>query len=410
MKTLPRILFISQHWPHRDATASELRSLHTRRALEKIGDVSVIVLDAEEGGAGWNSNNERNFDLMEAVPVHPHLNRTTFEKLRWAFDSRSPYGQGRSVAVQGTQRILEEIEKFDLIWFSKIRTASMLAHWAWPRSVLDIDDIPSLFESSVLQNGGSPLQQARTWMRRLNWRRREKLLSERFDMLAVCSEEDKHYLQSLGITSSIHVIPNGFEEPVAEPARNPSRPPRIGFVGIFDYYPNVEGINWFVRECWPHIKRKYPEVELRLAGRNTEGAVLPSGKDIEVLGWVQDIDSEVATWSLMVVPLHKGAGTRGKIAYAFSRRCPIVSTSLGAYGYEVDNEREIVLADDPVSFANACLRLLQQPEEATKMAERANKKFLEKWTWSAIQPRVWAAAEDCLRKTRDVSTPRLSRT
>jgi hypothetical protein len=31
------------------------------------------------------------------------------------------------------------------------------------------------------------------------------------------------------------------------------------------------------------------------------------------------------------------------------------------------------------------------------MAERAWRQYLEKWTWEAIQPSVWAAVEDCLK-------------
>ena len=200
------------------------------------------------------------------------------------------------------------------------------------------------------------------------------------------------------------MIPNGFEEPIRRtPYELPSTPPRIGFIGIFDYFPNVEGIQWFVRNCWPKIKSKCPDVKLRLAGRFSNGPLQLAATDIEPLGWVENIDDEVATWSLMIVPLQKGAGTRGKIAYGFSRRCPIVSTSIGAYGYEIENGREIILADKSDHFAEACLTMLQRPQEAADMAERANKKFLEKWTWKAIQPRVWAAAEDCLRRSANPS-------
>ena len=99
----------------------------------------------------------------------------------------------------------------------------------------------------------------------------------------------------------------------------------------------------------------------------------------------------------MVVPLQLGAGTRVKIAEAFSRRCPIVSTSLGAYGYNVEHEREVLVANSAQELADACLRAARQPEEAGRMADRAWSRFLEEWSWDAIQPRVWSAAEACLR-------------
>jgi hypothetical protein len=45
--------------------------------------------------------------------------------------------------------------------------------------------------------------------------------------------------------------------------------------------------------------------------------------------------------------------------------------------------------------------ILREPERAAEMADRAWREFLDKWTWDAIRPRVWAAAEDCLRLERD---------
>ena len=109
----------------------------------------------------------KGFNLADVIRVHEHMNRGVYGKLRWAFDPRSNHPQGKSVGPEGTDRVLRQIEKYDLIWFSKIRSASMLAQWSWPRSVLDLDDVPSVFETSVLQNGGSIPQKFMTGMRRL---------------------------------------------------------------------------------------------------------------------------------------------------------------------------------------------------------------------------------------------------
>ena len=99
----------------------------------------------------------------------------------------------------------------------------------------------------------------------------------------------------------------------------------------------------------------------------------------------------------MIVPIQTGAGTRVKIADAFSRKCPLVSTSFGALGYAVQHDQELLLADEPDDFANACLSLIDDPAKAARLAEQGHKSFLEKWTWDAVAPRVWNAAEDCLR-------------
>lgn len=393
-----RILYISQHWPHRQKSASELRAFYVRRALEKIGQVDVVVLDAEGGGEDWAPNSGFRFRILESLAVQERPNRSLYQKLMWALDPRTPYFQGIAVGSDAATWMQRQIDNYDLIWFSKIRTPGMFPQWTWPRSVLDIDDVPSLFEASVFRNQRSLRERALTRIRYTSLQRREKLLGERFSTLVVCSENDRRYLIDLGIHAPIHVVPNGFEAGSKEPRPLPTLPPRIGLAAIFDYYPNVEGIEWFTKECWPRIKTEVPDARLRLAGRYSSGPLGLSGTDIDWLGWVEDIGTEIDTWSLMIVPIRVGAGTRVKVALGFSRMCPIVSTRLGAYGYEARNEEEILLADSAEAFADACVRLIRKPSEAAEMAKRAREKFLQKWTWEAIEPSIWEAAKDCLRR------------
>jgi glycosyltransferase involved in cell wall biosynthesis len=279
----------------------------------------------------------------------------------------------------------------------------MFPRWAWSRSVADIDDVPSTYERAARDTEPDWHKRLLTSVRIASWRRREQLLGERFTVLATCSENDQRYLRSLGVTAPIHVIPNGFERPTEPPTRCLAIPPRLGFIGIFDYEPNLDGIRWFARECWPLVKRDVPDARLRLVGRLSDGPLKPSGPDIDALGWVDDADGEMSTWSAMIVPIRLGAGTRGKIAHAFSQKCPVVSTTLGAYGYDAVNGREMFLADSPADFAAACVRTIRAPSEAAAVAERAWQDFLERWAWDAIRPRVWAAAEECLRLSRSGS-------
>ena len=217
-------------------------------------------------------------------------------------------------------------------------------------------------------------------------------------MLGVCSESDRQYLS---LKAPVHVIPNGFECPVGEPVRRPAPTGRIGFIGLFDHLPNLDGIQWFVRECWPQIKRQAPDARLRLVGKLSAGSLNLPGPDIDTLGWVSDPAGEIGTWSAMIVPLRFGAGTRLKIAEAFSRKCPVVSTRLGAYGYEVQAGRELLLADRPEAFAAACLSLIREPSRGTDLAGHAWQHFVKQLTWQSITPRIHAAAEDCLRRSHD---------
>ena len=106
----------------------------------------------------------------------------------------------------------------------------------------------------------------------------------------------------------------------------------------------------------------------------------------------------------MIVPIRVGAGTRGKIAQAFGLKLPVVSTSLGAFGYDATDGDIMYLADSASGFAGACVRTIAEPAAAQSMAERAWNAFLERWTWDAIGQRIRNAAQDCLEAGTEAAT------
>jgi glycosyltransferase involved in cell wall biosynthesis len=363
--------------------------------LQKIGAVTMVVVSSDPAAPESVERTSAEFSVEPGVKVIDHRNRGFARRFRWAFDTRFLNVHGCVAEDAGRARLLASLGNFDLIWVLNSRTPNILNLWRWPNSVLDADDIPSAFQRSVWQNGARLKEKWKAGIQMQLLRRRERFWKERFNVLSVCSEADREYL---GGGEQIHVIPNGFERPSSEPARCLADPPRIGFIGLYSYQPNLEGMNWFLRECWPQVKRQIPNARLRLVGKDTNGPLMPAARDVDALGYLDDPSAEITTWSAMIVPVLHGAGTRVKIADGFSRKCPVVSTSLGAFGYDIQSSRELLLADDGNGFANACVSLVRNPSQARQIAERAFAAFLQKWTWDAIAPRVWAAAEDALSR------------
>jgi len=392
----PRISYVTPFWGDCSDSASGIRSQHVERALRATGTVDVVAVESYAQLADKDRVN-----VASVLRVHSTADRGVAGKIDRIFNPRARYPHGVAVGSDNLETVLRGLEASDLVWFFKLRTANMFPRWAWARSVVDIDDIPSKFEESVMLAEPSTLRRVTPAMRVWSWKRRERLLAQRFTVLAVCSHSDREHLHQIGVDAPIHVIPNGFDRPTRTPARQLTHPPRVGFIGVFDHLPNVAGIHWFAREVWPKIKREVPDARLRVIGRLSDGPSKPSGADIDALGWVADPTDEMATWSAMVVPVRIGAGTRGKIAHAFSQRCPVVSTTLGAYGYGSENGDDMLIADTADTFAAACLRTIRDPQAAGAMAERAWQQFLQKWTWDAIRPQIWAAVDDCLRAGRD---------
>jgi glycosyltransferase involved in cell wall biosynthesis len=171
--------------------------------------------------------------------------------------------------------------------------------------------------------------------------------------------------------------------------------------------PNEDGGKWFIRDVWPIIKREFPHVQLRLVGLGSEGYLTKLGPDITGMGWLADPGGEIASWSAMIVPIKAGAGTRVKVAEGFARRCPVVATTIGAFGYDVENGREVLLADRADDFASACIRLLRNPELGEALSERAHKRFLERWTWDSFESTVGKVVQECLARSNRAQQHRL---
>jgi glycosyltransferase involved in cell wall biosynthesis len=318
-------------------------------------------------------------------------------KLRWALDLRYHNLHGLQITASDREEVARTIPKYDLVWMLNSRTANILGLDTWKRAHLDIDDVPSTYLKGVAQSEPGTVRRLKLGIQQRLLRRRELRLASRFTTLSVCSDEDRRYLKG---DDRMHVIPNGFARPKQDPVRDLAHPPRIGFVGLYSYAPNSDGVRWFLSQCWPILQERIPGIRFRLVGKETDGPDAPRMPGVDNLGWVDNPAAEMATWSAMVIPIRFGGGTRIKIADGFSRKCPIVSTTLGAFGYGAVDGRQLRLADDPKAFAQACVDLIERPDEGAAIAERAWSEFLEKWTWDAIAPRVERAAEDCLSRSR----------
>ena len=397
-----RILYLSAYWPRsQPLCGGEWRALGIGRALRELGSVQTIVVRSGANQEARANQTTNELNVVRFIEPRPRFRQGLPGKVRWIVDPSIPYPLGFGVDADASAFVSQKINDSDLVWFCNFRTPYMFENSIWPKSVLDVDDLPSCFEKSMLPAATGFRDSVARMLRIYSWRRRESTLGKRFTVLATCSDSDETYLRKIGCSGPVHVIPNGFDQPSGDPVRRPVTPPRIGFVGPFAHPPNLEGIRWFAKECWPLIKLQVPDARLRIVGKGSESELKPIGSDIDGLGWVPDLAEEMASWSLMVVPIRSGAGTRVKLAQALSLKCPVVSTSYGAYGYNAKDGTYMLLADAPDAFAKACVGVVGSPMQARAMANRAWQDFLQNWTWDAIAPRVWAAAEECLRRSKN---------
>lgn len=161
----------------------------------------------------------------------------------------------------------------------------------------------------------------------------------------------------------------------------------IVFVGSMDWMPNVDGIEWFVAEVLPLIRRELPGTTVAIVGRKPPAGIIElANKDaaIKVTGTVPDVRPYLWGSSISVVPLRIGGGTRIKIYEAMAAYSPVISTAIGAEGLDVKHGENILLADDPSAFASACVTLLRDAAQRSRIAASAQKHVTAHYSWEGV--------------------------
>jgi len=256
---------------------------------------------------------------------------------------------------------------------------------------MDMDDV----ESMVVQSQeGLAARLGRAKLARL-----ESRVVRQFDLTLVCSPEDRQILEQRAGQGQVAVLPN-IAPPKGEPtpSRESSGVPMLLFVGLLDYAPNVEGIEWFCRDVLPLMRTAVvSRFQIAIVGRHPTPAVLQLDgiPEVKVVGEVEETGSWFARAEAMIVPLHFGGGTRIKILEAFSFGCPVVSTTFGARGLGVADREELLLADSAEDFAAACLETISRPELRDELTRRAAERVARDYDSTALERYMRAVLDQC---------------
>jgi glycosyltransferase involved in cell wall biosynthesis len=160
-----------------------------------------------------------------------------------------------------------------------------------------------------------------------------------------------------------------------------------------DWLPNIDGMRWFCQEVLPLIRARRPDCRLSVVGRTPSREILRLGERdplIEITGTVPDVRPWLWKAAVSIVPLRIGGGTRMKIYEAMAARTPVVSTTIGAEGLEVNPSRDIGIADDAPGFAERCLELLAGEDRRNAQAEAAWTLVEREFGWDKIALRFEA--------------------
>jgi sugar transferase (PEP-CTERM/EpsH1 system associated) len=217
----------------------------------------------------------------------------------------------------------------------------------------------------------------------------EKAVNKVFDKsLFVSKNELALFLRYFPEAKNCSVVPNGvdhnyFSGKATEVKENFTFPLLV-FSGAMDYYANIDGVIWFVKEVLPAIKEVFPGTKFIISGSHPQTSVKALEKDpaVTVTGFVPDIRKYYKAADICIVPLRIARGVQNKVLEAMSMGKAVVSTSQAVQGICAEPDKDLVVADNPDSFAQAVIGLLVDRVKLENIGASARNFTLKNHNWS----------------------------
>jgi len=394
MKSPPwRILWVKAGALHPPDTGGKIRTLSMLRELSRWHQVTFLGLQPE--GVELHPDESPDPYAREKIwiekPEPARKSAQFFLRLALNLLSSKPFALSKHCSSEMRARLIEldASGRFDVIVCDFLVPALHFAghDWRTPR-VLFQHNMESQIWKRMAANHPNWFGRAffqSQFRRMFQW---EEKLSRMFDGIITVSADDTRFARDVyGLTNVLGDVPPGVDTEFFKPATSEhAASATLAFLGSMDWMPNVEGIQWFVRQVYPAVKLSVPDVRLRIIGRRPGAeihALAKADPSIEVTGTVDDVRPHLRDASAMIVPLLSGGGTRIKILEAMAFGTPVLSTTVGAEGLPFEDGRHLLLADQPEMFASRCVDLIRSQAARQKLATAARTEVVDHFSWAA---------------------------
>jgi O-antigen biosynthesis protein len=182
-------------------------------------------------------------------------------------------------------------------------------------------------------------------------------VAQNSNLTLFCSSVESAILRSENANLEVLDLWAEYEVAIARPIW--SKTSGLLFVGGFRHQPNVHALKYFVEQILPKIKIQSPEMHIKVVGTGLDIGLVNLLKSVGVdyLGRVDDLGEIYRQSRVVIAPLVSGGGKKGKIGEALSYGLPVVTTSIGAEGFDFENEKDAFVSDDPDVFVKYILDL-----------------------------------------------------
>ena len=334
-----RSVLVLGHWlPAMDQSAGGLRAFTILQILREEGYIVVLGADREKSEHVWLFGSNQELNRTEAMFERLNIEVLYGSKavLRHLYEKGYEY---RFVVLSYPEVAYR--------YFSYVRAYAINAkviydpvdlHWLRMKRESGIKDDDVLRQQSE------------------NYRKMEGFNAAAADIVFAVTHQERSQILEEVKNAKVEVIPTIHA--CVDKVKPLAGRKNLLFVGHYSHSPNEDAVSYFVKEIFPLIRQDIPGVVFYIVGSQiTEAVQSLASRDVVAVGYVPDLMPYLDGCRVFVAPLRYGAGIKGKIAQSMGVGLPVVTTSIGAEGMNLIDGEHVLIADSPVAFASAVVRL-----------------------------------------------------
>lgn len=192
--------------------------------------------------------------------------------------------------------------------------------------------------------------------------RLETVIAPQLDYIVAISDKEKDTMAQYADKNKIITISNiHYPKIDISERKNFNESKGIIFIGSI-HEPNIDAVKFLYEKIMPLVWKTNPELEVSVIGNVADKLDIKQYPKFKFLGFVESIEEYFMNSRIMVAPLRFGAGVKGKIGQAFEYFFPVVTTDIGAEGMQLTDQKNVLIANDEKTFAEAIIQLNNNEE------------------------------------------------
>ena len=386
---MKKILYISDQSPFNNSYGAQQRTSLLYNILCEIGHVDLVCFTSEPiPQATLRPNCTIKYFGELPIKVHSKI-VIRLKKLCNIFFSFSPYSvYDKNRDASKIANNLLKNNQYDRIVIRYIKNAFMCGLLGDKRIIVDVDDLP---EQSIMSYVDTIKISKLKYLQYKFYAKRAKFHTDHFlkrinhSFLPnenQCKWTNSSYLPNIP-------FPNKNGAQYLSGSLPDDNEFGVFFIGFMHHSPNIQGVEYFIKNIWQKVTDTVPNAVFRIAGKGVtpeQKIVWEKNAGVQVLGFVSDIFNEYKKCKVVVVPIYYGAGTNIKVLEAMSvgRACVITDFVAKAFNNDLIDDENILVARNDQDFANKVTQLLLDKNLNMKIVSNGSRIIKEKYSYSTF--------------------------